>query len=137
MIRLLTYDLHKPPGADFYGAIAALIPLLLVTAAVEGRRLGEGADAEDPLTMSVLSLAVIGEIAALAGLADGGGNVAASCAVLGVGLLATAVVSPIALRVLSPKSAAWWRRLPSLVGGLVAVMAPVVAALIYVLRLNR
>ena len=126
----------KPPGHDFYAAVAALIPLLLVTAAVDGRRLGEDAEDEEPLSMAVLSLSVGGEIAALAGLTGDGGAIAASLASFGVGLLATGVVSPIALRVLPPKSVGRWRRVPSLIIGLVTVMAPVAAAITYVVRLT-
>jgi hypothetical protein len=125
----------RPPTNDFYMAIAGLIPLLLVTAALDGRRLAGEADDEEPLSMAVLFFAVIGEIAALAGLAGGRALIVAEAASCGAALLATAVVGQVALRLLPPRTIGRRRRLPYLLIGLITMMAPVVAAVAYVVRL--
>lgn len=124
-----------PPSVDFYAGVAGLIPLLLVTAALDGRRLGGKADDDEPLSLAVLFFAVVGEIAALAGLAGNRAVLTTEAASLGAGLLASAIVGPIALRLLPPKGESSWRRWPYIVLGLVTVLAPLIVALGYTVRL--
>lgn len=124
-----------PPSHDFYAAVAGLTPLLLVTAALEGRRLAGTADTDEPLSIGVLFFAVIGEIAALAGLAGSNVILVPEAAACGTALLALALLGPIALRLLPPKTVGRWRRLPCVLAGLATVMAPLVAAGVYAARL--
>ncbi|MDQ1747794.1 MAG: hypothetical protein QOD07_2057, partial [Frankiaceae bacterium] len=108
---------------------------LLVTAALDGRRLAGEADDAEPLSIGVLFFAVIGEIAALAGLAGGRALIVAEAASLGAALLAMAVIGPVTLRLLPHRTVGRWRRLPYLVSGFVTMSAPLVAAGVYVARL--
>ena len=115
------------PPADYFSAIAQLIPLLVITSVVEAHALrptnaeGEDDDPPEDFDVIVLLAALVGEMAAIAGLAGQPTSFEAFLATFGLSLTGATLLAQIGTRLAWARPPGRSRRKAKITGIVVAI----------------